>query len=117
MMKNRFALFSTALALVGAAFGMASTPAAAQSVSGNVYYGQQPAPVYVEPQPVYVYPPAYVYPAPAYYYPPPPPPPPAYVYAAPPPVYYAQPSYLLPGISATFVFGGGRGGGHHWGHH
>jgi hypothetical protein len=113
MMKTRFAPIPTALALVGAALGMLSTAAKAQSVSGSVYYGPAPAPVYVQPQPVYVYPPAYAYPAPAYYYPPPPP---TYVYAAPPPVYYAQPSYLVPGVSATVVFGGSRGG-HHWGHH
>jgi hypothetical protein len=113
MMKNRFALFSTALVLVGAL----STTAEAQSVSGGIYYGPPtpiyPGPVYVEPQPAYVYPPAYypapapayVYaPAPAYYYPPP-----------PPPVYYAEPAYLVPGISATFVFGGGKG--HGWGGH
>jgi hypothetical protein len=110
MMKIRFALASTAFVLASATIGALSTPAAAQSVSGNVYYGPQPGPVYA-------YPPAYAYPAPVYYYPPPPPPQPVYVYAPPPPVYYAQPSYLLPGISATFVFGGGRGGGHHWGHH
>lgn len=115
MMKNRFVRFSTTLALAGAAFVLPEA-AHAQSVSGSVYYGPS-APVYVEPQPVCVYPPAYVYPAPAYYYPPPPPPQPVYVYAPPPPVYYAQPSYSVPGISATFVFGGNRGGGHHRGHH
>src|SRR3569832_2751969 len=107
MMKNRFALFSSALALAGAAFGALPTVANAQSVSGSIYYGPQPAPIYVEPQPAYVFQPTYVYPAPTYYYPPPPPPQPVYVYAPPPPDYYAQPSYLVPGISATFVFGGG----------
>lgn len=109
MMKNRFALVSTALAMLGAALGVLSTAARAQSVSGSVYYGPPPAPVYVEPQPVYVYPPAYVYPAPAYYYAPAP----THYYA--PPVYYAQPAYVEPGVSATFVFGGGGRG--HRGHH
>lgn len=114
MMKTRFALFSAAIALVGAAFGLYSTAAEAQSVSGSIYYGPAPAPapvyvqpqvVYVEPQPVYVVPPTYYYPpAPAYYY-------------APPQVYYEQPGYWAPGISATFNFGGGKRGGHHGGHH
>ncbi len=108
MMKTRFALISTALAVLGATLGALSTAARAQSVSGSVYYGPAPAPVYVEPQPVYVYPPAYVYPAPTYYYAPPP----TYYYA--PPVTYAQPAYVSPSIGATFVFGGGRG---HHGHH
>ncbi len=111
MMKRRFALISTAVAVFGAALGSLSAVAKAQSVSGSFYYGP-PAPVYVEPQPAYVYPPAY-YPAPAYVYAPAP----VYYYPPPPPptVYYAQPAYLTPGISATFDFGGGKG--HHWGGH
>ena len=107
MMKNRFALISTALAVLGAAFGALSTAARAQSLSGSVYYGPppgpvyvEPQPVYVEPQPVYVYPPTYVYPAPTYYYAPPP------TYYAAPPVVYAPPVYAAPLFSATFDFGG-----------
>lgn len=110
MMKLRFALACTSLALSGTvALGALSTAAEAQAVSGGVYYyGPQQA--YVPPPPAYVYPPVYYYPGPAYYYAPAP----AYYYA--PPVYYPQPAYLAPGISANFVFGfgGGRGhGGHH----
>ncbi|WP_395021704.1 hypothetical protein [Dongia sp.] len=107
-MKTRFALFSTAVALAGAAFGLHATAAAAQSVSGSIYYGPAPQPVYVQPQVVYVEPqPVYVVP-PAYYYPPAP----TYYYA-PAPVYYPQPSTWAPGISASFDFGGGKRGGHH----
>ena len=120
MMKIRFALISTAVALVGAAFGLLATAAEAESVSGSIYYGPPPGPVYVEPQvvyvdpqPIYVEPPAYYVQAPTYYVPAP-----SYYAAPPPPVYYPAPSYYAPGISATFDFGGGsRGGGHHWGHH
>jgi hypothetical protein len=113
MMKSRFALASTALVLFGAAaLGALSSHAEAQAVSGSVYYGPQPA--YVAPQPAYVYPPVYYYPAPAYYYPPPPPPAPYYY---PAPVYYEQPSYLVPGVSANFIFGFGGGRGHHGHHH
>lgn len=120
MMKTRFARISTACALVGAAFGLLAAAAEAQTVSGSIYYGPAPGPVYVEPQvvyvdpqPIYVEPPAYYVPAPTYYAPAP-----TYYVAPPPPVYYPQPSYWAPGISATFDFGGGsRGGGHHWGHH
>ncbi|GAB2178479.1 hypothetical protein DLREEDagr8_40370 [Dongia sp. agr-C8] len=109
-MKIRFAFLS--VALVGGAFGLLSAAAEAQSVSGSIYYGPAPAPVYVQPQVVYVEPqPVYVMP-PAYYYPPAP----TYYYA-PPPVYYPQPGTWAPGISATFNFGGGKGGGHHWRHH
>jgi hypothetical protein len=108
MMKTRIALTCTSLALLGTV-SLGALSAEAQTVSGGIYYG--PAPVYVEPQPAYVYPPAYYYPAPAYYYPPAP----TYYYPPPPPVYYAQPAYVVPGISATFDFGGG--GGHHWRRH
>ena len=123
MMKNRFALISTALAALVTALGVLSPVAEAQSVSGSIYYGPsapapiyvQPQAVYVEPQPIYVEPPAYYVAAPTYYYPPPAP---TYYVPPPPPVYYQQPSYWAPGISASFDFGGGsRGGGHHWGHH
>lgn len=107
-MKNRFALASTTLALLGAL----SASAEAQAVSGSVYYGPQPA--YVAPQPVYVTPPVYYYPAPAYYYPPAP----VYYYPPPPPpVYYPQPAYWTPGISANFVFGFGGGRGYRGHHH
>jgi hypothetical protein len=107
MMKMR-TLTSVALALFGAATGLAaiSKAAEAQTVVGGYYY--PPSPVYVAPPPAYVYPPAYYYPAPTYYHPPPP----TYYYP-PPPVYYSQPSTWVPGISATFVFGGGHRGHHH----
>jgi hypothetical protein len=108
MMKTRFALTCTALALFGAAaLGAVSTGAAAQTVSGAYYY--PPAPVYAAPQPAYVYPPTYYYPAPVYAYPPAP----AYYYPPPAPVYYPQPSYWAPGISADFLFDFGGGHGHH----
>ena len=114
-MKHQFAFFCSAFALFGAALAGLSSAADAQGVSGNVYYGPQyGAPAYVAPQPAYVYPPVYYYPAPVYYYAPPPPPPPVYY---PAPVYYQQPSYLVPGISANFVFGFGGGRGHHGWHH
>ena len=105
----------TTLALLGVlGFGALAAAAEAQTVSGGGYY-YGPPPVYAAPQPAYVYPPAYYYPAPTYYYPPPPP---AYYYPAP--AYYDRPNYLLPGISANFVFGfggGHRGHGNHWRHH
>ncbi len=115
-MKTQIALTAsaqtvTALALFGAVvLGALSTSAEAQAVAGGAYYYGPPQPAYVAPPPAYAYPPAYYYPAPAYYYPPAP----AYYYA-PAPVYYPQPSYLLPGISANFVFG--FGGGHGYGGH
>lgn len=114
-MKRQFAFFCSAFALFGAALAGLSSVAEAQGASGNVYYGPQygPQPAYVAPQPTYVYPPVYYYPAPVYYYAPPPPPPVYY----PAPVYYQQPSYLVPGISANFVFGFGGGRGHHGWHH
>jgi hypothetical protein len=68
-----------------------------------------PAPAYPAPAP-YPYPPAYYYPAPAYY-----PPPPVYYYP-PPAYYYPRPCCYGPGIGATFIFGFGGGGGHHWHH-
>jgi hypothetical protein len=108
MMKIRFALISAALAASATALGAPAGTAHAQSVSGSIYYGP-PAPVYVAPQPAYVYPPAYYYPAPTYYYPPAP------TYYYPPAVYYPQPAYVVPGISATFDFGGGKG--HRWRRH
>jgi hypothetical protein len=113
MMKIRLALSASALALLGAAsFGAFSSTAEAQTMGGGYYYGPPPVYYYPPPPP----PPSYYYPAPAYYYPPPP----AYYYPAP--AYYDRPSYLLPGISANFIFGfggghHGHGGGNHWGHH
>ncbi len=108
MMKIRFALTASALTLLGfAAFG---SGAQAQTVSGQIYYPAAPLPAYAAPQPVYAYPPAYYVPAPTYYYAPAP----AYYY--PEPVYYPQP-YVVPGVSATFVFGGGGRGHGHGGHH
>lgn len=115
MMKMRFALTATPLsgtALVLLGFAALSSAAEAQAVSGQVYYQAAPQPAYVAPPPGYAYPPAYYYPAPAYYYAPAP------VYYYPQPVYYPQPAYIVPGVSATFVFGGGGGHGHgHGGHH
>jgi len=106
MMKMRFALTAAAHAVLGfAAFG---SGAQAQTISGQIYYPAAPQPAYVAPPPAYAYPPAYYVPAPTYYYAPAP------VYYYPEPVYYPQPTYIVPGVSATFVFGGGGRG--HRGH-
>lgn len=77
----------------GEAIGLGLLGAAVVGTVAAMTAGQQPAPVVVQEQPVYMAP-AYA-PPPAYYAPPPVyyAPPPAAVYYAPPPAVYYAPGY------------------------